>query len=203
VATAHAQCYDCAYQKDEKNRTYFGPNKVLKKYTSETKKVNWYNCQNEIFYGVQHFGDSSITYIFSPEKKYLGKETRYFVSVPPFLAEKPVKQPANVNCPGPAILPLALWPLAAKIYQLDNLDTLNYVDGMEFWVCDMYKVEVPEDHIVAQKEGTTIFYVVNMDFVFHFFNAEIELEHIGAATEYHPSFYLHPELYYETYPNEE
>jgi hypothetical protein len=49
---------------------------------------------------------------------------------------------------------------------------------------------------MAQKEGTTTFYLVNMDFQYHIFKETEELNHLMFMVEYHPQFYLETEDYF-------
>jgi len=193
-----SQCYNCNYDRSDQNRTR-GPKRAFKKDFPDLKKVKWYSC-SDIDYGVRDYSDSTITYIYSKEKEFLGKETRYYNLVTKYLTEFEYQQAepeelenvetTRVKCLNPDVLPKAIWPEVAEIYQVEDLDTLNKVDGLPFWVCDMYKVEVPENHVLAKQEGKTTFYVVNMDFQFHIFSESEKLDHLSFLIEYHPQFYL-------------
>ena len=191
-----SQCYNCGSDRSDEKRTR-GPKRAFKKDFSGIKKVKWYSCYDDINYGVRDYGDSTITYIYSKDKKYLGKETRYYNVVAKHLEELEHGGAKLVKNLSPNILPKAIWPDVEKIYHVENLDTLNQVDGTEFWVCDIYKVEVPCNHVLAQNEDTNTFYVANMDFQFHIFNETGELEHLMFMIEYHAQFYKEPEVYYE------
>lgn len=196
VTTASfSQCYNCNYDRSDQKHTR-GPKRTFKKDFPEIKKVKWYSCYDDINYGVRDYTDSTITYIYSKDKAFLGKETRYYNLVEKHLEEAESEGESLVKCVSPYILPKTLWPEVAKIYQVENLDTLNQVDGMPFWVCDIYKVEVPKTHVMAQKEGATTFYLVNMDFQYHIFKKTGELIHLMYLVEYHPHFYLEAEGYY-------
>ncbi|MFT6499988.1 MAG: hypothetical protein ACJASQ_000095 [Crocinitomicaceae bacterium] len=195
TSVSFSQCYNCNYDRSDQKSTH-GPKRTFKKDFPGIKKVKWYSCDDEINYGVRDYADSTITYIYSKEKAFLGKETRYFKHVVKHLEESEQGETSLVKCISPNILPKTLWPDVATIYQVENLDTLNQVDGMPFWVCDIYKVEVPKTHIMAQKEGTTTFYLVNMDFQYHIFKETEELNHLMFMVEYHPQFYLETEDYF-------
>ncbi|NVK64474.1 MAG: hypothetical protein HWE22_07785 [Flavobacteriales bacterium] len=190
-----SQCYNCNYDRSDQKRAR-GPKKAFKKDFPGIKKIKWYTCEDIIYYGVKNFSDSSITYIYSNDDKFLGKETRYFNRVVKYTEEPETKKESFVKCVSPDILPENLWPQVAEIYKVENLDTLNHVDGMPFWVCDIYKVELPEAHIVAQKEGTTTFFIVNTDFQFHVFTKSEKLEHLDYLIEFHPAFYVEGEYIY-------
>ena len=110
-----AQCYNCNYDRSDQKRTY-GPKRTFKKDFSGIKKVKWYSCYDDINYGVRDYGDSTITYIYSKDKEYLGKETRYYNLVAKHLEEIENKEASLVKCISPNILPKVLWPEVATIY---------------------------------------------------------------------------------------
>jgi hypothetical protein len=73
-----AQCYRCSYDLDW-NKTNKSAAKVMKQQFPEAGKVDWYKCELGYLFAVEDFGDSTYTYVFSEDKKWLGKETRYIV----------------------------------------------------------------------------------------------------------------------------
>lgn len=171
-----SQCYECANYRKQGLRT-FGPKKAFKQDFQDVKKVKWYKVDKEIIKGVRDYGDSTVTYIYSKNKDFIGKETRYFVSVQKCMDEYTKQKPEIIKCVSPNILPKPIWPLAEKIYNTENLDTLNHVDGAMYWVCDIFKIEFAKEHPIAQKEGNTTFYILNMDHAYSIFKDSGILNH--------------------------
>lgn len=192
-----AQCYRCSYDLDWK-KTGKNASKALKKQFPEVGKVNWYKCELGFLFAVEDFGDSTYTYVFSEDKKWLGKETRYIVTVP-FLEKEDYDSTKNemTQCPGPNILPKAIWPSVAEGFSIDDLEVLNHKSGMPYWVCDIYKVELPEDHPVVKKEGSTTFYVTSFDHLFHIYSDKEEIFLNATGTQAQGLLYVEPQFIYE------
>lgn len=188
--TSFSQCYHCANY-DVSNKRTLSPGKAFKSSFSGVKKVKWYKCDEGVKSGVRTYSDSTVSYIYSKEGIFLGKETRSYVTVVKSIAQGKKQKVTLIQCPGPNILPRAIWPAAEKIFNVDSLAILNEVDGSKYWVCDIFKLEIPETHLIAKKEGTTTFYILNMDNVFSIFKANGELDY---PIEFEPeTFFLYPE----------
>ncbi|MBL4704833.1 MAG: hypothetical protein JKY54_09945 [Flavobacteriales bacterium] len=122
-----AQCYKCGAQIDWK-ASIKGPKKALKKQFPNAGKVKWFKCEFDYVFGVRDFGDSTITYVQSQDKKWFAKETRYMVNVLDIEdAYGDSVSPQMITCPGPNILPEAIWSNVSKIFNVDSLDILNKV----------------------------------------------------------------------------
>lgn len=196
----HAQCYRCGSDSSSWEPTRSGAAKVLKKLYPETGKVKWYQCEFGYTFGVEYFKDSSKTYFFSPQNEWLGTETRYLVKVKRYFEQGEEFDPnawEQTTCTGPNILPVAIQPLVRDVFGIPDLDTLNQTDGTPFWVCDIFKVELPVNHPVCQHERTTTFYVVSMDFVFHVYTEYKEIFFPGGQMSNHGFLYSETEYIYE------
>lgn len=197
---ANAQCYRCGADSSSWESITRGPDKALKKQFPDAGKVNWYACEFGYVFGVRNYGDSTKTYIFSKNNEWLGTETRSTVVVPVFYdgdVEPDPGLPGIAYCVGPDILPAEIRPSVAQVFGLSDLDTLNKTDGKPFWVCDLFKVELPKNHPVCKQERTTVFYVANMDFVFHVYTASRELFFPNSNMTYHGYLYVETETIYE------
>ena len=191
-----AQCYKCGAQIDWK-ASIKGPKKALKKQFPNAGKVKWFKCEFDYVFGVRDFGDSTITYVQSQDKKWFAKETRYMVNVLDIEdAYGDSVSPQMITCPGPNILPKAIWSNVSKIFNVDSLDILNKVSGVPYWVCDLYKVELPDSHKVSINEKRKVFYVASMDHIFHYYS-ETEEVILNSDGRGHDLFYVEPELLYE------
>lgn len=191
----YSQCFDCFTDKNT-NKRYFGFKKSIKKQCPRPANTKWYKCTEGNIYGVEDFKDSTKTYVFSADKKWLATETRYMVTVPKFIEEgEDSTDFKQIKCPGPDIIPPEIEHMVAEVFHLQNLDTLNTIDGAPFWVCDLYKVELAPDHPVALKEKINVLYVANMDFILHFYTADEEIifesGHIYVGGMYYELEYLY------------
>ncbi len=197
----YSQCYRCGADITSWTSLKKGPNKALKNMALSVDNIKWYSCEFGFKFGVKDYGDSTKTYIFSEDNQWLGTETRYIVQVERHfdVGAEPDPTLSSVNrCVSPNILPKNLWPLVAPVFNLSDLDTLNKVDGAPFWVCDLFKVELPRTHPISKHENTTIFYVANMDFIFHVYSRNREVVFKDNDMTYHGFLYLETESIYET-----
>lgn len=199
--SAIAQCYKCGADVTSWTALKKGPTKALKNMALSAEQVKWYSCEFGFKFGVKDYGDSTKTYIFSEDNKWLGTETRYMIQVERHFdvgAEPDPTLASITRCVSPNILPKNLWPLVAPVFNLSDLDTLNKVDGAPFWVCDLFKVELPRTHPIAKHESTNIFYVANMDFIFHVYTRNREVVFKDNDMTNHGFLYMETETIYES-----